>query len=42
MFHQVGMVILPPASLAETLGEWDEIAEGLAEQPRQRPRHAYS
>jgi hypothetical protein len=42
MFHQVCATILPPASLAETLGDWDEIAEGLAECPRKRPRYAYA
>jgi hypothetical protein len=42
MFRQVCLVILPPVSLAQTLGEWDEIAEGLAEPPRRRLRYAYS
>ena len=39
MYHEVCMAILPTHSLAETFRDWDEIAEGLAEPNRQRPRH---
>ncbi len=41
MYHEVCMAILPPHTLAETLGEWDEIAKRLAEPNRKRPRYAY-
>ena len=42
MFHEVSMAILPSHSLAETLGDWDEIAEQLAEPSRKRLRYAFS
>jgi hypothetical protein len=42
MFHEIGMAILPPHSLAETLRDWDEIAGKLAEPGRRRKRYAYS
>jgi hypothetical protein len=42
MFHEVRMAILPFHSLAEILGDWDEIAEQLAEPSRQRLRYFYS
>ena len=35
------MAILPLHSLAETLGDWDEIAEQLAEPSRKRLRYAF-
>ncbi len=38
MYHEVCMAILPPHRLAETLRDWDEIAEQLAEPSRKRPR----
>jgi len=41
MFHEVSMAILPPHSLAETFGDWDEIAEQLAEPSRKRLRYAF-
>jgi hypothetical protein len=40
MFHEVSMDILPPHSLAETLGDWGEIGEQLAEPNRKRLRNA--
>ena len=42
MFHEIQAVILPSPSLAQTLRDWSEIAEGLAEPPRKRVRYAYS
>ena len=42
MFLEVSMAILPPHSLAETFGDWDEIAEQLAEPSRKRLRYAFS
>jgi hypothetical protein len=42
MFHEVYLAILPAHSLAETLGDWDEIAEQLAEPSRKRLRYAFS
>ena len=41
MYHEICMAILPPHSLAETLRDWDEIAEQLAEPNRKRPRYAF-
>ena len=35
MFHQVQRAIEPSCSLSETLGEWNDIAQALAENPRQ-------
>ena len=42
MFHEVSMAILPPHSLAETFGDWDEIADQLAEPSRKRLRYVFS
>jgi hypothetical protein len=42
MYHEVCMAILPHHSLAETLRDWDEIAERLAEPSRKRRRYAFS
>lgn len=36
MFHQVARAILPGFSLGQTLLHWNEIADDLAEPPRQR------
>jgi hypothetical protein len=36
MFHQVQRAIEPAFSLGETLGQWNDIAQALAENPRQR------
>jgi hypothetical protein len=41
MYHEVCIAILPPHSLAEIFGTWDEIAERLAEPTRKRDRYAY-
>ena len=41
MYHEVCMAILPPHSLAETLRDWDEIAEQLAEPNRTRSRYVF-
>lgn len=35
------MAILPPHNLAETLRDWDEIAEKLAEPSRKPPRYIF-
>ena len=42
MYHEVCMAILPRHSLAETLRDWDEISERLAEPSRKRLRYALS
>ena len=42
MFHEIRMAILPPHSLAETLRDWDEIKEQLAEPSRKRRRYVFS
>jgi hypothetical protein len=42
MFHEIGMAILPPHSLAETFRDWDEIAGKLAEPRRRRARYIYN
>jgi hypothetical protein len=42
MYHEVCIAILPPHSLAEIFGNWDEITERLAEPARKRNRYAYS
>jgi hypothetical protein len=36
MFHQVTRAILPDFSLGQTLLHWNQIADDLAESPRQR------
>jgi len=41
MYDEICMAILPPHNLAETLRDWDEIAEQLAEPNRKRSRYAY-
>jgi hypothetical protein len=41
MFHEVRMAILPPHSLVEILGDWDEIAAQLVEPSRKRLRYAF-
>jgi len=41
MYHEICMAILPSHSLAETLRDWDEIAEQLAEPNRKRLRYAF-
>ena len=41
MYHELCLAILPPHSLAEILGDWDEIVAGLAEPPRKRKRYAF-
>ena len=41
MYHEICLAILPTHSLAETLRDWDEIAEQLAEPRRKRSRYAY-
>ena len=42
MYHEICMAILPSHGLAETFGDWDEIARQLAEPNRKRPRYAFS
>lgn len=42
MFHEICMAIVPPHSLAETLRDWDEIVEHLAEPSRSRLRYTFS
>jgi len=42
MFHNICMAILPPHNLADTLRDWDEIKELLAEPSRKRRRYAFS
>lgn len=42
MFHEIGMAILPPHSLAETFRDWDEILGKLAEPGRRRKRYVFS
>jgi len=41
MYHEVCRAILPSHSLVETLRDWDEISERLAEPSRRRIRYAY-
>ena len=41
MYHEVCMAILPPHNLAETLRDWDEIEEQLAEPSRKRKRYFF-
>jgi hypothetical protein len=41
MYHEVCMAILPSHSLVETLRDWDEISERLAEPKRKRLRYRY-
>jgi hypothetical protein len=41
MYHEACRAILPTASLAETLRDWDEIVEQLAEPARNRARYEY-
>jgi hypothetical protein len=41
MYHEVCKAILPSHSLVETLRDWDEISERLAEPSRKRIRYAY-
>jgi hypothetical protein len=42
MYHEVCMAILPHQDLAETLRDWNEISERLAEPSRKRLRYAFS
>jgi hypothetical protein len=42
LYHELCAAILPPHSLAEVLGEWEESVEQLAEPARKRPRFAFS
>ncbi len=42
MYHEICMAVLPPPSLAETLRDWDQITERLAEPNRKRPRYAFT
>jgi hypothetical protein len=41
MFHEICMAIMPPHGLAETLRDWDELKELLAEPSRKRPRYVF-
>ena len=41
MYHEVCKAILPPHRLVETLRDWSEISERLAEPSRRRIRYAY-
>jgi hypothetical protein len=41
MYHEVCMAIFPPHVLVETLRDWDEISQRLAEPSRKRLRYAF-
>jgi hypothetical protein len=42
MYHEVCLAILPPHNLAETIRDWGEISERLAEPKRKRLRYCLS
>jgi hypothetical protein len=41
MYHELCMAIQPSHSLSETLRDWHEIAEQLAEPSRKRSRYIF-